>query len=107
METQDYEAAAKFIQKYLAIDRSVLDPDSISQLQSYAQKVKEAVQQKLDEAIKNNNEKDILRFCCLYGPLGMKEEGLLRYSHYLRAVCSSCADAISTKLKLWMGNLHL
>ncbi len=38
------------------------------------------------------------RFCLLYAPLGLKEEGLTRYSHYLRKLVSTEADYIIKNL---------
>ncbi len=66
MESEDYEAAAAHIQRYLNIDESVLDSASSSQLKESQQKLKDIVQRKLEDAMKANNEKDIMRFCCLY-----------------------------------------
>jgi hypothetical protein len=49
------------VQRYLNIDESVLDSSSSAQLKEAQQKLKDIVQRKLEEAIKSNNEKEIIR----------------------------------------------
>jgi hypothetical protein len=61
METEDYESASAHIQRYLNIDASVLEENSLRQLKEAEQKLKDIFNKKLDEAIKSNNEHEIVR----------------------------------------------
>lgn len=61
MESENYEVAASHIQRYLNIDQSILEEGSSAQLKASQEKLKTIVQKKLDQAMKENNEKEILR----------------------------------------------
>ena len=93
-----------------------MEAGASAQMRTAEQQVKEIFKKKLEQSIKENNTKEILRllcdriirkidaskkkyrFCCLYVPIGMKDEGLLRYSHYLRGLISSEGEALQKQL---------
>ena len=62
MEQEDYETAAAHINRYLHIDKSVLEESAGQQLKSSEQKLKEIVRRKLDQSIRANDQDNILRF---------------------------------------------
>jgi hypothetical protein len=95
MSKEDYETAASHIGRYLNIgDKSILEETASNQLKMAENKLKEIVKQKLEQAIRADDKPSIIRFCLLYAPLGLKEEGLTRYSHYLRKLISVEADFV-------------
>ncbi|ELR19326.1 COG4 transport protein [Acanthamoeba castellanii str. Neff] len=103
MAKEDYETAASHIGRYLTIGNavalsSVLEETASNQLKTAENKLKEIVKQKLEQAIRADDQPNIIRFCLLYAPLGLKEEGLTRYSHYLRKLVSTEADYIIKNL---------
>jgi len=102
-EKEDYEKAASYVQRFLNIDESVLEETSTRQLKSQTLELQNLVKTKLDDAIRNGNEKEILRFCCLLKPLGILEDGIIRYSHYLRNVCSAEAETLHKQLLRSLG----
>ncbi|KAL6057907.1 Golgi transport complex subunit 4 [Balamuthia mandrillaris] len=99
MEKEDYETAASHIQRYLNIDKSVLEEGAAMQLKTAEHKLKDLVKSKLEEAIRAEDQPTIMRFCKLHSPLGLKEEGLLQYAHYLRRLISREAEHIMKHLK--------
>eukprot|EP01113_Clastostelium_recurvatum_P041791 TRINITY_DN6696_c0_g1_i1.p1 TRINITY_DN6696_c0_g1~~TRINITY_DN6696_c0_g1_i1.p1 ORF type:complete len:751 (-),score=209.79 TRINITY_DN6696_c0_g1_i1:29-2281(-) len=104
IQKEDYETAASHIQKYLRLDVSqVLEASSAQLLRNAEGQLKTLVRTKLDTALAQDKEDDILRFCKLYIPLGQKEEGLTRYCHHLRKVCSMEADVNHRRLLKSMG----
>jgi len=106
LQQENYEEAAAHIERYLNIDESVLEEASATQIRSAEKDLKDILKRKLEEVMKTENEKEILRFCSLYVPLGMKEEGLTRYSHYLRNVVSNLSEAAHRQLQRSLGHSH-
>jgi len=43
------------------------------------------------------------RFCFLYVPLGMKEEGIIRYCNYLRLLVGAEGESINKQLAYSLG----
>eukprot|EP01116_Phalansterium_solitarium_P001645 TRINITY_DN1145_c1_g1_i1.p1 TRINITY_DN1145_c1_g1~~TRINITY_DN1145_c1_g1_i1.p1 ORF type:complete len:733 (-),score=336.79 TRINITY_DN1145_c1_g1_i1:79-2277(-) len=106
MDLENYAEAASYIQRYLHIDESVLDGTAAAQLRSAERKLKEIVHKKLEEAMRGNDEQLIIKFCALCTPLGLREEGLTQYSHYLRNVCSQQAEGIYKHLQRSLGHSY-
>lgn len=118
MEVEDFEGAAAHIQRYLSILQSVsnasgenetlqagfLEEATAQPLKQAQQHLKDIAKSKLDQAIKSDEKNEILRYCSLYSMLGMKDEGVTNYAHYLRNVCSRNADLIHKQLLKSLGH---
>ena len=94
MAKEDYETAAAHIHRYRTIDKSVLEAKASEELKNWEQKLRDVVHTRLEDALKRDDQNDITRFCELYSPLGLKEEGLNNYSTYLRRLIKTEADTI-------------
>ncbi|XP_010428271.1 PREDICTED: conserved oligomeric Golgi complex subunit 4 [Camelina sativa] len=89
LESEDYESAAKFVQRFLQIDSQYKDSsgsDQREQLLASKKQLEGIVNKKLTAAINQRDHPTILRFVRLYSPLGMEEEGLPIYVRYLKDV---------------------
>jgi conserved oligomeric Golgi complex subunit 4 len=83
MAQEDYEKACEYIKTFLTVDQSVLEGQAIEQLHAAEAQLKDIVRKRVDDATKQNNDAEIIRFCKLFTPLGLGEEGLRRYCTYL------------------------
>lgn len=92
MASEDFETAASYVQRYLSFDSSILDQGSNQLLQTASDRLKDVVRQKCDEAARTDDQATVLRFCRLFAPLGLEEEGLRRYCQYLRAIVARKAN---------------
>ncbi|KAF3439786.1 hypothetical protein FNV43_RR18064 [Rhamnella rubrinervis] len=88
LETEDYEAAANYVQTFLQIDDKYKDSgsDQREQLMESKKKLEGIVKKRLSAAVDQRDHPTILRFIRLYTPLGLEEEGLQVYVGYLRKV---------------------
>uniref|UniRef100_A0A6P4A637 Conserved oligomeric Golgi complex subunit 4 n=1 Tax=Ziziphus jujuba TaxID=326968 RepID=A0A6P4A637_ZIZJJ len=88
LETEDYEAAANYVQTFLQIDEKYKDSGSEQreQLMESKKKLEGIVRKRLSAAVDQRDHSTILRFIRLYTPLGLEEEGLQVYVGYLRKV---------------------
>ncbi|CAA7013042.1 unnamed protein product [Microthlaspi erraticum] len=88
LESEDYESAAKFVQRFLQIDSQYKDSgsDQREQLLASKKQLEGIAKKKLMAAIDQRDHPTILRFVRLYSPLGMEEEGLQLYVVYLKKV---------------------
>lgn len=83
MKCEDYERAAAHINRYLNIDKSILEGTNSAQLlESAERELKRIVGIKLETAVKNDDVNNILRYCKLYIPLGMRLTAITRFSAY-------------------------
>jgi len=83
MSREDYDLAASHIHRYLHIDKSILDPASVELLETAESSLKDIIKLKLGHAMAQDDAEQILRFCKLYPLLGMKQEGIDKYSTHL------------------------
>ncbi|KAF4366490.1 hypothetical protein F8388_003728 [Cannabis sativa] len=88
LESEDYEAAANYVQTFLQIDDKYKDSgsDQREQLIESKKKLEGIVKKRLLAAVDQRDHATILRFIQLYTPLGLEEEGLQVYVGYLRKV---------------------
>ncbi|KAM6583769.1 hypothetical protein CsatB_010771 [Cannabis sativa] len=88
LESEDYEAAANYVQTFLQIDDKYKDSgsDQREQLIESKKKLEGIVRKRLLAAVDQRDHATILRFIQLYTPLGLEEEGLQVYVGYLRKV---------------------
>jgi len=88
LESEDYESAAKFVQRFLQIDLQYKDSgsDQSEQLHASKEQLEGIAKKKLLAAIDQRDHPTILRFVRLYSPLGMETEGLQLYVGYLKKV---------------------
>ncbi|ESQ37795.1 hypothetical protein EUTSA_v10028369mg [Eutrema salsugineum] len=88
LDSEDYESAATFVQRFLQIDSQYKDSgsDQREQLLASKKQLEGIVKKKLLSAIDQRDHPTILRFVRLYSPLGMEEEGLQLYVGYLKKV---------------------
>ena len=88
LDSEDYESAAKFVQRFLQIDSQYKDSgsDQREQLLESKKQLEGIAKKKLLAAIDQRDHPTILRFVRLYSPLGMEEEGLQLYVGYLKKV---------------------
>lgn len=88
LESEDYEAAANYVQTFLQIDEEYRDSgsDQMEQLSESKRKLEAIVKRRLAAAVDQRDHPTILRFVRLYTPLGLAVEGLQVYVGYLRKV---------------------
>ncbi|CAL9007582.1 unnamed protein product [Prunus brigantina] len=88
LDTQDYESAAKYVQRFIQIDSEYRDSGSEQreQLMESKRQLESIVRKKLSEAVDQREHPTVLRFIRLYTPLGLETEGLQVYVGYLRKV---------------------
>eukprot|EP00002_Diphylleia_rotans_P027710 TRINITY_DN5566_c0_g1_i2.p1 TRINITY_DN5566_c0_g1~~TRINITY_DN5566_c0_g1_i2.p1 ORF type:complete len:342 (-),score=75.41 TRINITY_DN5566_c0_g1_i2:7-1032(-) len=86
MASGDFETAASHVHRYLQFDHAIIDEGAAQILQEETEKLRGLVREKCDEAVRADNQKEILRFCKLFAPLGLDEDGLKHYTNYLRGV---------------------
>lgn len=61
MEVENFESAASFVNRYLNIDQSILEESDSKKLRASQEELKTIIHKKLDQAIKDGNDKEILR----------------------------------------------
>ncbi|XP_070674333.1 conserved oligomeric Golgi complex subunit 4-like [Malus domestica] len=88
LDSQDYESAANYVQRFLQIDSEYRDSgaDHREQLMESKRQLESIVRKKLSAAVEQREHSDVLRFIRLYTPLGLETEGLQVYVGYLRKV---------------------
>ncbi|PQQ01831.1 conserved oligomeric Golgi complex subunit 4 [Prunus yedoensis var. nudiflora] len=88
LDAQDYESAAKYVQRFIHIDSEYRDSGSEQreQLMESKRQLQSIVRKKLSEAVDQREHSNVLRFIRLYTPLGLETEGLQVYVGYLRKV---------------------
>ncbi|EEF47059.1 conserved hypothetical protein [Ricinus communis] len=90
LESEDYEAAANYVQTFLQIDAKYKDSgsDLRDQLLASKKQLEGIVRKRLAIAVDQRDHQTILRFIRLFSPLGLEEEGLQVYVGYLKKVIS-------------------
>ncbi|KAF5176206.1 Conserved oligomeric golgi complex subunit, partial [Thalictrum thalictroides] len=88
LDSEDYEAAAKYVQTFLQIDSKYKDSgsDQREQLLASKKQLEGIVRKRLSNAVDQRDHPTILRFVRLFLPLGLEEEGLQVYVAYLKKV---------------------
>ncbi|KAM9968545.1 hypothetical protein ACTFIW_007695 [Dictyostelium discoideum] len=84
IEKEDYEGAAFHINRYLSIDKSVLEDNSSEKLSIAEKKLLSMIESKYQQSLQDNDQKQVLRFCILYVPLEKPLEGIDKYCNYLK-----------------------
>uniref|UniRef100_A0A3P8T2X7 Conserved oligomeric Golgi complex subunit 4 n=1 Tax=Amphiprion percula TaxID=161767 RepID=A0A3P8T2X7_AMPPE len=111
LRNEDYEQAAAHIHRYLSLDQSVIELSrqgeessavdaSLVMLQEAEQKLKVIVAEKLDEAVAAVDLAQVDRFFKIFPLLGLHQQGLARFGHYL---CSQLASKAEENLVLATG----
>uniref|UniRef100_A0AAQ5YYV9 Conserved oligomeric Golgi complex subunit 4 n=1 Tax=Amphiprion ocellaris TaxID=80972 RepID=A0AAQ5YYV9_AMPOC len=111
LHNEDYEQAAAHIHRYLSLDQSVIELSrqgeessavdaSLVMLQEAEQKLKVIVAEKLDEAVAAVDLAQVDRFFKIFPLLGLHQQGLARFGHYL---CSQLASKAEENLVLATG----
>uniref|UniRef100_A0A3Q1EXC0 Conserved oligomeric Golgi complex subunit 4 n=1 Tax=Acanthochromis polyacanthus TaxID=80966 RepID=A0A3Q1EXC0_9TELE len=111
LRNEDYEQAAAHIHRYLSLDQSVIELSrqgeesstvdaSLVMLQEAEQKLKVIVAEKLDEAVAAGDLAQVDRFFKIFPLLGLHQQGLARFGHYL---CSQLASKAEENLLLATG----
>ncbi|XP_008303929.1 conserved oligomeric Golgi complex subunit 4 [Stegastes partitus] len=111
LRNEDYEQAAAHIHRYLSLDQSVIELSrqgeessnvdaSLVMLQEAEQKLKVIVAEKLDEAVAAVDLAQVERFFKIFPLLGLHQQGLARFGHYL---CSQLASKAEENLLLATG----
>ncbi|KAM9991593.1 hypothetical protein ACTFIZ_005004 [Dictyostelium cf. discoideum] len=84
IEKEDYEGAAFHINRYLSIDKSVLEDNSSEKLSIAEKKLLSMIESKYQQSLQDNDQKQVLRFCILYVPLEKPLEGIDKYCNFLK-----------------------
>ncbi|KAH9305483.1 hypothetical protein KI387_009887 [Taxus chinensis] len=97
LESEDYEAAAKYVETFLNLDAKYSDSivtasegsretatEQRKQLLESKQKLEGIIKKRISTAIEERDHSTILRFIKLFPALGLEEEGLQLYVSYLR-----------------------
>eukprot|EP00026_Physarum_polycephalum_P002913 Phypoly_transcript_02922.p1 GENE.Phypoly_transcript_02922~~Phypoly_transcript_02922.p1 ORF type:complete len:500 (+),score=37.28 Phypoly_transcript_02922:13-1512(+) len=113
MTNEDYETAAEHIQKYMGFTTALGNSQSIMEgvdasreahtheaITNADLQLKTIIRNRLEQSLAQDNQESIMRFCELYAKLGLRDEGLTRYCHYLRKLCCDNAERM-TKLYLY------
>ncbi|KAJ4847456.1 Golgi transport complex subunit 4 [Turnera subulata] len=101
LDSEDYEAAANYVQTFLQIDAKYKDSGSEQreQLLSSKKQLESIVRKRLANAVDQRDHPTVLRFVRLYSPLGLEEEGLQVYVSYLKRVKSYARSDLKLTLK--------
>lgn len=103
LESEDYEAAAKYVETFLTLDKefSAGTPVEVAQAETAKEqrrqlgKSKEALESvirtRFAAAVDAGDQAGVERFAKLFAPLGLQEEGLRAYLAYLRRVVAARA----------------
>ncbi|KAL2609822.1 hypothetical protein R1flu_028395 [Riccia fluitans] len=96
LETEDYEAAAKYVERFLELDAQYIPNseegivETVSeprrQLLESKGKLEEVIRKKLALAVEARDHSSVVRFMKLFPSLELQEEGLRLYVDYLRKV---------------------
>lgn len=88
LESEDYESAATYVQKFLDIDGKYKDSgsDQREQLLVSKKQLEGIVRKRLSTAVDQRDHPTILRFIRLFSPMGLEDEGLQVYVGYLKKV---------------------
>ncbi|KAK2649949.1 hypothetical protein Ddye_017438 [Dipteronia dyeriana] len=88
MDEENFEAAAKYVQRFIEIDGKYKDSgsDQREQLLAAKKQLEGIVKKRVIAAVDQRDHGTILRFIKLYSPLGIEEEGLQVYVGYLKKV---------------------
>ncbi|EGC37614.1 hypothetical protein DICPUDRAFT_149769 [Dictyostelium purpureum] len=100
---EDYEGAAQFINRYLSIDKSVLEDSSIEKLAAAEKRLLEMIENNYQASLKNSDKSGVLRFCRLYVPLGRSTEAIDKYCAYFKSHTSKL-DAMLTHYHSYILN---
>ncbi|KYQ91932.1 oligomeric Golgi complex component [Tieghemostelium lacteum] len=84
IDIEDYESAAFHINRYLNIDKEVLEQQSSEMLSKAEEKLLQMIENRYKLALEQENNTDVLRFSKLYVPLERAQEGLEKYCFYLQ-----------------------
>lgn len=96
LESEDYEAASKYVETFLKLDAKYSDSivtgsggretatEQRNQLLESKQKLEIIIKKKIATAIEERDHSPVLRFIKLFPALGLEEEGLQLYVTYLR-----------------------
>ncbi|XP_057291059.1 conserved oligomeric Golgi complex subunit 4-like [Hydractinia symbiolongicarpus] len=112
-QKEEYEQAAAFIHRYLSLDeramREILPVDteetdlnaSFTYLHKAQEDLQQAVRKKFDEAVVQRKKSEVERFFKLFPLVGLHEEGLLKFSKYLRQQIADLSEVnIDTALNI-------
>eukprot|EP00249_Psilotum_nudum_P021597 c28167_g1_i1 orf=66-2351(+) len=105
LESEDYEAAAKYVETFLHLDAEYSDTiaareasgeegrketasEQRRQLLESKQNLESVIRKKFSAAVEQRDHPGVLRFVKLFRPLGLEDEGLQLYVNYLRKVIS-------------------
>lgn len=117
----DIAAAVRGIHRYLALDAAVLDGPSRRLLATTRAELQHALGDRVAAAVRTAEqhlqqqlqqqdesggtsaeveaaEEEVRALCALYGTLGAEDEGLARYTQYVRARIEAAADAVFADL---------
>eukprot|EP00798_Chlamydomonas_sp_ICE-L_P008858 gene8858-3742_t len=103
MDSEDYESAANHIATFMDLEERLagsLHAVDVGQAESQRQiltearsKLEEVVARRFDEAVNRRDTAAAVRFAKLYKPLGKQDEGLRRFTEFLKLVVSGQARA--------------
>ena len=86
IKKEDFEMAAKYIQRYQTIDSEILTKEDFKQLQNAELQLKQVIETKTNESLKTKIPSQILRYCTIYTVIGMKEKTIENYVKYLESI---------------------
>jgi conserved oligomeric Golgi complex subunit 4 len=108
IKEEDFEKGAAHVQRYLAMDRSLLEKtaddvssmtsvnQAVDTLEKAAKEMREIVKVKLDEAIKKDDLASVERFFKIFPQLGMHDEGITKFTNF---VCSKLTTKAQKELR--------
>jgi len=88
----DYEKASKHVQRFLDIDRSVVEPAAYEVLKAHEEKLYSNLQDKAKECADKQDFQGVKRFCKLMASIGHTDDGLALFIEYLRKVLRTEAN---------------
>lgn len=113
LKKEEFEQAAAFIHRYLSLDERALReilPDnsegtdlkhSFNFLHDAQGKLQEIVRKKFDAAVLDRNNSAVERFFKLFPLVGMDDEGLVKFSTYLKIQIKTMAEVnLDTAIKI-------
>lgn len=108
LEVEDYETAAKFVEKFLQLDaefETETGSEQRRQMLESKQKLETLIRRNLAASIEAKDHAKVVRFVKLYPALNLQEEGLQSYVGYLRKVVAMRAVTDYERLVKSLGSI--
>lgn len=99
MANEDYTAAAKFVNRYLNFDKSILDKTSVDLLETAERSLADIVRIKCDSAIASSDTDLVLKFALLMPLMGQPAQGIEKLTLHFSKLLAKDESAIYAEME--------